>query len=260
FGPPESSNPVGELVTLRQTGTIKIYQRQFQEKLTRPNELIPEQLHMEIFMGGLDDSIKLDAQLLKPPDLSIATSIARDLEQKQQLQRVSNTRKAAWQQSRTSHDNTVNSAKSNTGLIGSSTSTNIQTSNQTLFFKRLTRVEMAEKRAKRLCYNCDEQYSVTHQCKRLLWLELDDSVDDAIPEVPDDCPKISLHAITGQRHAQTMQLPALINRHHMLSLIDSGSTHNFISSTATSRLLLDVFFLHNIRISIAKEEKVQCLV
>ncbi|KAH0716616.1 hypothetical protein KY290_012894 [Solanum tuberosum] len=256
FGPPESSNPVGELVTLRQTGTVEIYQRQFQEKLARADELIPEHLHVGIFIAGLDDSIKLDIQLLKPTDLSTAMSIARALEKKQQLQRVSNTRKAAWQQSRTSHGSTVNSAKSNTGLVGSSTSMNIQTSNQTPFFKQLTRVEMAERRAKGLCYNCDEQYSATDQCKRLFWLELDDSVDDAIPEVPDDCPEISLHAITGQRHAQTMQLPALINRHHMLSLIDSGSTHNFISFTAASRLLLDVFSLHNIRISIANGEKV----
>lgn len=35
FGPPESSNSVGELVTLQQIGTIKIYQRQFQEKLVK---------------------------------------------------------------------------------------------------------------------------------------------------------------------------------------------------------------------------------
>uniref|UniRef100_A0A3Q7J7N5 Reverse transcriptase domain-containing protein n=1 Tax=Solanum lycopersicum TaxID=4081 RepID=A0A3Q7J7N5_SOLLC len=50
---------------------------------------------------------------------------------------------------------------------------------------------MAERRAKGLCYNCDEQYSATHQCKRLFLFELDDSIDDEIPEVPDDCPKIS---------------------------------------------------------------------
>ena len=131
----ESSNPVGELVTLRQTGRVELYQRQFQKKLARADELIQEHLHVGIFMAGLDDSIKLDVQLLKPPDLSTAMSIDRVLEQKQRLQRVSNTRKAAWQQSRTSHGSTVNSVKFDTGLVGSSTSTHIQTSNQTPFFK-----------------------------------------------------------------------------------------------------------------------------
>lgn len=83
FGPPESSNPVGGLVTLQQASIVQIYQCQFQEKLARVDELILEHLHMGVFMAGLDDSIKLDVQLLKPPDLSMTMSVARALEQKQ---------------------------------------------------------------------------------------------------------------------------------------------------------------------------------
>ncbi|KAH0679125.1 hypothetical protein KY284_020210 [Solanum tuberosum] len=77
FGPPESSNPIGELVTLRQTGRVEIYQFQLQEKLPRADELIPEHLQVGIFMAGLDDSIKLDVQLLKPPDLSTTISVRK---------------------------------------------------------------------------------------------------------------------------------------------------------------------------------------
>ncbi|KAL1068022.1 hypothetical protein V6Z11_D12G169700 [Gossypium hirsutum] len=33
-------------------------------------------------------------------------------------------------------------------------------------------VEMAERRAKGLCYNCDEFYSMRHKCKRLFWIEV----------------------------------------------------------------------------------------
>ncbi|KAH0644677.1 hypothetical protein KY284_032561 [Solanum tuberosum] len=154
FGPPKSSNPVGELVTLRQTGRVEIYQRQFQEKLARADELIPKHLHVGIFMAGLDDSIKLDVQLLNPPDLSTAMSVARALEQKQQLQK--------GQQSQTSLGSTVNLARSTTNSVDSF---NTKTSNQTPLVKRLTRAEMAERRAKGLCYNCDELYSAIHQCK-----------------------------------------------------------------------------------------------
>lgn len=45
---------------------------------------------------------------------------------------------------------------------------------------------MVERRAKELYYNCDEQYSATHQCKWLFSLELDDFADNTIPEVLDD--------------------------------------------------------------------------
>ncbi|PHT84174.1 tRNA modification GTPase MnmE [Capsicum annuum] len=77
FGPLESSNSMGELVALRQTSTVEAYQHQFQEKLARANELILEHLHVGIFMAGLDDSIKMDVQLLKPPYLSATMSLAR---------------------------------------------------------------------------------------------------------------------------------------------------------------------------------------
>ncbi|KAG6489677.1 hypothetical protein ZIOFF_050953 [Zingiber officinale] len=42
------------------------------------------------------------------------------------------------------------------------------------FFKRLTRAEMAERRAKGLCFNYDESYSTGHKCKRLFWIEVPD--------------------------------------------------------------------------------------
>ncbi|PHT31553.1 hypothetical protein CQW23_27890 [Capsicum baccatum] len=136
-------------------------------------------------MARLDDSIRLDVRLLKPPDLSTTISVSSSLEQKHQLQKLSNFGKGTWQQSRTSFDSTTNSTKSGTSLVTSFTSANIQTSNQTPIVKRLIHAEMGEKRAKGLCYNCDELYSATHQCKRLFWMELDNSVD-TVSEVLDD--------------------------------------------------------------------------
>ena len=52
FGPPESNNPVGELLTLRQNSRVEIYQRRFQEKLARADELIPEHLHVANLWQG----------------------------------------------------------------------------------------------------------------------------------------------------------------------------------------------------------------
>ncbi|PHU11770.1 hypothetical protein BC332_18700 [Capsicum chinense] len=53
-------------------------------------------------------------------------------------------------------------------------------------------------------------------------------------------PEISLHAVTGQKSARTMQLRALMKGQGLLSLVDSVSTHNFISCTAAQRLGMQV--------------------
>ena len=55
-------------------------------------------------------------------------------------------------------------------------------------------------------------------------MELDYSVDDAILEVPGDYLEISLHAITGQRHAKTMQLSGIISSRCLVLLILEVST------------------------------------
>lgn len=84
-------------------------------------------------------------------------------------------------------------------------------------------------RAKELCYNCDEQYSFGHQCKKLFWVELDDSEDSILDsgEKTVGDPAIPLHAISGIQTSQTMQLLAEIERCPI-----TGSTHNFINSMA----------------------------
>lgn len=63
---------------------------------------------------------------------------------------------------------------------------------------------------KRLYYNCDEQYTVGHQYKKLVWLEVDN------PEVPMEepyakVPVISLYTTTVLHNSHTMRLVAKIN-------------------------------------------------
>lgn len=70
---------------------------------------------------------------------------------------------------------------------------------------------MAERRSKGLCYNCNEPYLATHQCKKLFWLELGDTVAKNIEELGEGKPEISLHATTSQTHAKTIQLEVVTN-------------------------------------------------
>lgn len=41
------------------------------------------------------------------------------------------------------------------------------------FIKKLIRAKMTERRLKGLCYNCNELFVVTHQCKCLFYLEIE---------------------------------------------------------------------------------------
>lgn len=57
---------------------------------------------------------------------------------------------------------------------------------------------MVEKRAKRLCYNCDDLFTPNHECKNLYWIEIAEDIT-ILDEVENDhnCATLSLNAITG---------------------------------------------------------------
>ena len=106
-------------------------------------------------------------------------------------------------------------------------------------FKRLSPEEMAQRRLEGLCFNCPEKFSKEHAkvCsgKGIYYLELgdDDASDDGTTE--DDI-TISVNAVTGIRTSSTLQLRATIGGAVMIALIDSGSTHSFISDTSAHRV------------------------
>ena len=100
---------------------------------------------------------------------------------------------------------------------------------------------MEDRRAKGLCFNCDEVFSRGHQCKRLFWLDgVEESVQEEVAdqdleeELP---PEISLYAITGSNsNGKTMRIQGILMKHNLLFLIDSGSTHSFLDSRWVTKL------------------------
>lgn len=80
FGPAFQDDEVGELSKLRRTGSVYEYQRRFDQLLAHTSLLTSPQ-EINIFVSGLQESIAIDVQIQKPPDLT-AMQLTRLYERK----------------------------------------------------------------------------------------------------------------------------------------------------------------------------------
>jgi predicted aspartyl protease len=123
--------------------------------------------------------------------------------------------------------------------------------------RRLTPAEMAAKREKGECFNCSEKFSRAHlevcPMKGLFLLELESAEDE---ELDNAQPLISLNAITGILATETMRLQVHLLDTVMEALVDSGSTHSFISLETASRLHLQPDYSLGIQIMVANGDRV----
>lgn len=107
--------------------------------------------------------------------------------------------------------------------------------------KFLSLEELASRRERGLCFNCDKRFH--HECKcasRVFLLIadeeeviLEDPVEmDQPPDPPDInnlvSAQISLHSLLGHLAPETLRLLGHVANHQVVILVDGGSTHNFI--------------------------------
>ncbi|KAA8538347.1 hypothetical protein F0562_027830 [Nyssa sinensis] len=126
--------------------------------------------------------------------------------------------------------------------------------------------ELQDRRNKGLCYNCDEKFKPGHRCKKLFIIEacLDEDEGDLIME--EDCEdenqlvetlEISLHAINGVRSAETMRIQGSLRQVAVYALIDSGSTHNFVSEKLAKKVCLKPQLGGTLRVTVASGEQLE---
>ncbi|KAA8519438.1 hypothetical protein F0562_013687 [Nyssa sinensis] len=144
--------------------------------------------------------------------------------------------------------------------------------------KRLSWEEMQRKRAQGLCFNCNKRFTAGHRCQKpqllLLeghtgnlkceeitdqhMLEDDHGGDAAEAQEPEFEPEITLHALTGWTAPRTMRMTATMGSLEVVVLIDSGSTHNFISDCLASMLRLPVVPTEIFNVRVANGERLKC--
>ncbi|XP_019084456.1 PREDICTED: uncharacterized protein K02A2.6-like [Camelina sativa] len=116
-------------------------------------------------------------------------------------------------------------------------------------FRRLTDAEANDRRAKGLCFRCDEKYQAGHRCRFkglqiLVATEDDEGLcgnDDGeeheaeMVEVPEFA-ALSIQSAAGISSPRTMKLRGNVQGEEVVVMIDSGATHNFISKAMAHRL------------------------
>ena len=123
---------------------------------------------------------------------------------------------------------------------------------------------MAERRQQGLCYNCDEQYTRGHKCPRLFYLEVTDAEEDDTEESTEQQqheeqpPLISLHAIAGMTTNDTMRVRVKIGEHEFTTLLDSGSTSNFINRDMAHQIGLHFHDSPGASVIVANGDRVEC--
>ncbi|XP_068653851.1 uncharacterized protein [Aristolochia californica] len=222
FGHPASSDPVGELINYKQTGTLELYQKTFQERLARASEFFHPHLHVQIFNGSLTEVVQLEVELLAPTDLDSTMNYARAVEQEQRVLRESLGRKPFW-----------TNRLQGTALGPHFGSYGPNRANQ----------------------------STRHNCKRLFSIELWEEGPEELPETDiveeeQQDPDLFLHAMHGLRSSNTMQVKDKLHHLLLLALVDSGSTHNFISEPVTKQLRLEIQQQKGLSVSVANGAKI----
>ncbi|CAN6198913.1 unnamed protein product [Urochloa humidicola] len=243
FGPPVRSNPLGELTHWHRTGSVEEYQEQFLRLLARCSD-VTERQQIDIFTAGLLPPMSIDVEMQKPDTLEDAMALARSYERRNQI--VDDASRPAGRPSRvTPRSGTLPTssfktpATTTTGSSPQTPGAPVKGAPPAGRFTRLSPEEMAQRRLDGLCYNCPEKFSREHikQCsmKGIYFLEVEEDTDASSDSTEEEV-RISLNAITGVQSGSTIQLATVVNGTALAALVDSGSTHSFISEDTARRI------------------------
>lgn len=261
-------NHEARLYKLKQHSTVTSYMSEFECLSTRIVGLRPSSL-LNCFLSGLRDDIQRKLYILQPESLADAMGLAKLIEDK------CNAARAAWGPPR------LPFRALPAGNAGPQPQEvlRLPAPPPAIPIKKLTPAEMAARRERGLCFNCDSPFTRGYRCKppQFLCLLAEDDVEfqgedsdpDPIPlEVPPDSPpaeppageqpSISFHALTGALVPSTLKIDGTIHGKRVTVLIDGGSTNNFLQTSLASHLGLTTRVAPHLTVTVGNGEQLKC--
>lgn len=131
--------------------------------------------------------------------------------------------------------------------------------------KRLTEKELQEKKAKGLCFRCDDKWSIGHHCRKkelsvlLMGDEEEEETEGSNSELlaKEITPELSLNSVIGLSNPKTMKLLGLVGEETVVVMVDPGATHNFLSLQLVEKLKIPVTESGNFGVSLGNGEAIR---
>lgn len=242
YGPSVFECPSYALFKLLQENTVTDYYHTFTSLANRVEGLSSDAL-LDCFVSGLKKELQRDIIPWQPDSITKAFTLAKLYEDKYSF----SEHKGKFRHSYTPDISTVlrkpvplalpapSSHYAKPPQLPAPSSQLPGSSTHPQAFTRMSYAELQDRRAKGLCYNCDEKFSPHHKCsnRRLLLLhwdeELDDNTDVTVETIQEstqslqqDFQSLSLHAMDSSLISGTLRFTGYINGHAVQVLLDGG--------------------------------------
>lgn len=262
FQPGLVQNPLGPLLSIKQTGSVMEYRERFEMLIAPLNR--EERIMLDgIFLNGLKEDIQAELKLFEARSLSELMDKALLLEEKNLvLQRGGHMskEKGDWRdRPRARPFGDWNKAKSvgSKSFVSSGGTTEPKGGDEMTGGKsvegarRLSQAELEERSKKGLCFKCGEKWGKDHVCKfkhyQLLLCEGDGGEDSEEEEEGEEeiavemkTLQLSLKSKEGLTSNKSFKLWGQLQGKDVLILVDSGASSNFISPHLVQTLALKV--------------------
>jgi hypothetical protein len=127
--------------------------------------------------------------------------------------------------------------------------------------------DLDERRAKGLCFWCDEKFIPGHKCQNKKLYSLcvveedgEGSEEDGVTKVDHDThnPHIPLNAL-GVIGLNTLRVTSRVEKQQLFILVDSGSTHNFINNQVADMLCCKLTSIKALIVQVVDGETMTCI-
>jgi len=283
FGKDQHALLIRQLFHIRQTGTVSEYVDQFfaiVDSLAAYETGANSLYFTTCFVDGLRDDIKSAIIVQRPSDLDTACVLAKLLEEVADQIKVKDIKRPEFlSSSRSFHHGAVPlPLPPRADCPGPSASAQDRRGMDAARYKPVDEklaALRAYRRAKGLCEKCAERWSRDHKCAEsvqlhalqevweLLQLEDSGSLADQEGQV-EGTPSgelfaLSLAAVHGGKSPKTLKLSGVIQGKEVTMLVDSGSSHTFVSEQFSQSLSGSSMLQHPVQVAVADGTFIQCV-